>query len=39
MFYNDKSNPETDITDPHIWWKHFLCSNGSWIDESSAVLK
>jgi len=25
MFYNDETNPYTDLTDPHIWWnKVFL---------------
>jgi len=33
MFSNDETNPKTDLTDPHIWW------NGSWIDESSLVVK
>jgi len=27
------------LENPHIWWNVFLCSNGSWVDESSALLK
>jgi len=23
-FYNDKTNPKTDLTDPHIWWNAFF---------------
>jgi len=35
----DEANPRTDLADRYIWWNTFLCSNGSWIDENSAVLK
>jgi len=36
MLYNDETNPKTDLANPHIWWNTLFCSNGSWIDESSA---
>jgi len=37
MFHNNETNPKTHR--PLHLMKHVLCSNGSWIDESSVVLK